>query len=127
MFRPFLLALVTTLLLSPFLAGGQTKLYRVGVIHQGGPYDSAVTVLRAGLKDLGLSERKDYILHVRNTKSDLAAVEEAARELESERIDVLVTITTSVTLKAKQATRDVPIVFYAGTDPVRAGLISNYS
>ncbi len=35
-------------------------------------------------------------------------------------------ITTSVTLAAKRATKNVPIVFYAGTDPVSTGLVESF-
>jgi putative ABC transport system substrate-binding protein len=41
-------------------------------------------------------------------------------------VDLIVTITTTATLAAKSATRSVPIVFYAGTDPVSTGLVESY-
>jgi len=39
---------------------------------------------------------------------------------------VIFSLATSVTLAAKRATASVPIVFYAGTDPVAAGLVPNF-
>jgi hypothetical protein len=53
-------------------------------------------------------------------------VEAAARSLEDERVDVIVAMTTSVTLAAKRATKRVPIVFYASTDPVSTGLVESF-
>ena len=34
----------------------QAKMYRVGVIHEGGPFITAVNGLKDGLKELGLEE-----------------------------------------------------------------------
>ena len=45
--------------------------------------------------------------------------------VEGEKVDLIVSITTSVTLAAKRATKSVPIVFYAGTYPVFSGLVSS--
>src|SRR5437667_12891412 len=83
------------------------KLQRVGVIHGGGHYQLFVDGLRAGLKEAGLVEGKHFVFHVRNTKGSPKEVDVVAKELESEQIDLLVTFTTSVTVRAKRATRNV--------------------
>jgi len=106
---------------------GQPKLQRIGVIHIGGTYEAVVAGFREGLKDLRLEEGKHLVLHVRDTKGSLAAVEPAAKQLVSERVDLLFTVTTSVSIRAKQATKAIPIVFYAGNDPVRAGLVDSFA
>src|SRR4030095_12200136 len=99
---------------------------RVGVVLQGGAYFPAVDGLRAGLKELGLEEGRQILLHVRDGKGDLKSVEAAARSLEEERVDLIYSATTSVTLATKRATRRVPIVFYVGSDPVADGLVETY-
>jgi putative ABC transport system substrate-binding protein len=101
------------------------NLKRIGVIHAGGPYEAVLEGMRAGLKHGGLAEGKHFVLHIRNTKGDLRGVGDAARQLASERVDLLFTITTSVSAAAKKATTDIPIVFYAGNDPVRAELVDS--
>ena len=53
-------------------------------------------------------------------------MEAAARSLEGEKVDLIVTLTTSVTVATKRATKSVPIVFYAGTDPVSTGLVESF-
>jgi putative ABC transport system substrate-binding protein len=63
---------------------------------------------------------------VRDTKGDVTGVEGAARSLEGEKVDLIVAITTSVTLAAKHGTKSVPIVFYVGTDPVSNGLVESF-
>jgi putative ABC transport system substrate-binding protein len=98
----------------------------VGVILQGGPYFAAIDGLRAGLKELGLEEGKQFVLYVRDAKGDLKAVEAAAQSLEVERVDLIYSVGTSVTLAVKRATTNIPIVFYAGTDPVAGGLVASF-
>ena len=105
-------------------AGGVS---RVGVIlyAQSGAYQATVDGLRQGLRELGLEEGRHLVLDVRQARGDVKAVEEAARDLERGDVNLLVTVTTSVTVAAKRATRQVPIVFYAGADPVAAGLVES--
>ena len=55
------------------VAAQQAKVYRVGVIHQGGPYKAVVDGLRDGLRQLGYEEGKQILLEIRDTKSDLKA------------------------------------------------------
>jgi putative ABC transport system substrate-binding protein len=75
---------------------------------------------------LKLEEGKHFILHLRDTRGELKAVEAAASSLETQKMDLICTLATSVTLAAKRATTRVPIVFYAGTDPVSVGLVDNF-
>lgn len=103
------------------------KVYRVGVVLQGGPYYQAINGLRDGLKELGFEEGAQYLLDIRDVKGDLKAVEEAARTLEQENVALIYSIPTSVTLAVKRATVKVPIVFYAGTDPVVVGLVKSFA
>ncbi|MGH7793387.1 MAG: ABC transporter substrate-binding protein [Candidatus Binatia bacterium] len=108
-------------------AGQAAKAYRVGVILQGGPYYAVIDGLRDGLKKLGLEEGKHPILEIRDTKGDLKAVEQVARKLEREKINLLYAITTSVTIAVRRATEDIPIVFCAGADPVAIGLVDSFA
>jgi putative ABC transport system substrate-binding protein len=104
----------------------QTKLHRVGVILPGGAYYAAIDGLREGLKELGLEEGKQYVLEIQDVKGDLKAVEQAARNLEQGKVHLLYTLTSPVTMAAKRATREVPIVFIVGTDPVARGLVESF-
>ena len=104
----------------------QARLYRVGVVLQGGPYSSAVDGLRDGLRGLGLEEGKQFVLHVRDGQGDLKLVEAAAKSLEGEKVDLVVAVTTTVTLATKRVTKSVPIVFYVGADPVSTGLVKSF-
>jgi putative ABC transport system substrate-binding protein len=118
--------LILALFAAPLAAGAQqAHVYRVGVVLQGGPYSAAIDGLRDGLRELGLAEGKQFVLHIRDLKSDLKSAEAASRSLEEEKVDLIYTLATSVTLAAKRATQSVPIVFYAGSDPVSVGLVES--
>jgi ABC-type uncharacterized transport system substrate-binding protein len=122
-----LLVLALGPLIVPYAAGGQTAghVYRVGIILLGGPYHVLVDGLRQGLRELGLEEGKHFVLDIRDRKGDLKGVEEEARDLERGHVDLLYTVNTSITMAAKRATTQVPIVFLAGADPVAAGLVES--
>jgi putative ABC transport system substrate-binding protein len=101
------------------------KVHHIGIVLEGGPYHAAVDGLRDGLKALGFEEGKQYLLDVRDVKGDLGAVGEAARRLEQEHVDLIYAIATGLSVAVQRATTTVPIVFYAGGDPVAAGLVKS--
>jgi hypothetical protein len=78
-------SLLLTVLLPPvfLVEAQQAKVYRVGVIHQGGPYKAVVDGLRDGLRRLGYEEG-NRSSKIRDTKSDPKLVEEAAKTFERE-------------------------------------------
>jgi putative ABC transport system substrate-binding protein len=125
--RGFLCGLTVVTFAAPLAAEAQQpRVYRVGVILQGGPYLGTVDGLRKGLGELGLEEGKQFILHVRQGKGDLKVVEEAAKDLEREKVDLIYSVATSVTLVVKRATKNVPIVFNVGGDPVAFGFVESF-
>jgi putative ABC transport system substrate-binding protein len=105
----------------------QAKVYRVGVILEGGSFSVVVDGLKDGLKELGLAEGKHYVLEIRDLKGDRKTAGEAARGLEQGKVDLIYAVSTSVTVAVKQATRMVPIVFAVGSDPMVAGLVESFA
>jgi putative ABC transport system substrate-binding protein len=105
----------------------QPKVYRVGVITVGGAWYETIDGLRFGLRQLGFEEGKQFILDIRDTKGDVKAAEEAARTLEQEKVNLIYTTSSSVTIAARRATADIPIVFCAGADPVVLGLVESFA
>jgi ABC-type uncharacterized transport system substrate-binding protein len=103
----------------------EVKPPRVGVILHGGPWYAVVDGLRQGLKQLGLVEGKEFVLEIHDTRGDLRTVADTARNLEREKVNLIYTVATSVSLAAKQATQSVPIVFFAGTNPVALNLVES--
>jgi putative tryptophan/tyrosine transport system substrate-binding protein len=105
--------------------GQQVKSKRVGIVLQGGPHRLGVAGLREGLKAAGLEEGAQLSFVIREGGGNLGNITTAAKELEAERVDLIVAFSTSVALAAKQATTNVPIVFAAGSDPVVFGLVDS--
>jgi putative ABC transport system substrate-binding protein len=105
----------------------QADVYRVGVIHQGGPFYVVVDGLKEGLKDLGFEEGKNYVLEIRDAKGDLKSVEDSARRLEREKVNLVYVVTSSATQAVKRATTKIPIVFAVAGDPVAAGLVAGFA
>jgi ABC-type uncharacterized transport system substrate-binding protein len=105
----------------------QAKVYRIGVIFDGGATYAIADGLKDGLRELGFVEGKHYVLEIHDLKGDQKAAEEAARSLEREKVDVIYTVATSVTIAVKRATTEVPIVFAVGSDPVVFGLVKSFA
>ena len=121
--------LLATILLAavPLAEAQQPKVYRVGVLLPGEAWYETIDGLRVGLRELGLLEGKQFIFAIRDMKGDVKAAEEAARNLEQEKVNLIYTTSTNVTIAAKRATTDIPIVFNAGADPVVLGLVESFA
>ena len=124
--RAFLTAVGGSLLASPLAPEAQQpRVYRVGVVLQGGPYLGAVDGLRKGLAELGLQEGREVVLHVRDSRGDLKLAEQAAGDLEREKVELIYAVGITATLAVKRATKDVPIVFVHPSDPIASGIIKS--
>jgi putative tryptophan/tyrosine transport system substrate-binding protein len=123
----FLLTLLFVLAVSIPADAQQTgKIYRVGVIHAGGPFSAVVEGLRDGLKELGYEDGKQVRLEIRDTKGDLSAVKEAAKAFERDKVNLIYVVATVVAVAVKESTSEIPVVFVVGTDPVSSRLIQDF-
>lgn len=104
----------------------QQKVYRIGVLFIGGPWYETVDGLRVGLKEMGLEEGKQFTLAIRDTKGNAKAAEEAAKNFEREKVNLIYALATSVITATKAVTANVPIVFCIGSDPVAMGLVESF-
>jgi putative ABC transport system substrate-binding protein len=124
----FALLIATLALASVHLAQAQqAKIYRVGVILEGGPFYAVVDGLKDGLRELGFEEGKHYLLQIRDLKGVRKAADEAARSLEREKVNLIYVVATSPAIAVKRATAEVPIVFVVGSDPTVAGLVESFA
>jgi putative ABC transport system substrate-binding protein len=113
-----------------FLAQAQqSKVYRVGVILEGGGFYAVVDGLKDGLRALAFEEGKHFQLEIRDLEGDRnpKTAEDAARSLERQKINLIYVVGTSRAIAAKRATTEVPIVFAVGSDPVAAGLVESFA
>jgi putative tryptophan/tyrosine transport system substrate-binding protein len=84
-----------------------------------------VEAFRQGLQDLGYIEGKNILVEYRYIEGKLDRVQSLVAELVQRKIDVLVLVTPSAILAAKQTTKTIPIVIVTTQDPVAAGLVDS--
>jgi putative ABC transport system substrate-binding protein len=108
-------------------AAAQVKVERIGVLHLGGMLATVVDGLRAGLKELGLQESKQFELDIQDLKGDASGAKAAAQTFERDKVKMIFSINATVTTGAMEATKNVPIVFTVGTDPVSLGYIKSFA
>jgi len=129
--RAFITMVGGSFLAAPFAAAAQTprNVPHVGIIHLGGHHQVVVDGLRQGLRELGLEEGQHVVLDIREIEGDsyVQGAEPAARDLESRKINLIYSVTSSVSTAVKRATTQVPIVFYVGVDPVAVGLVESFA
>ena len=99
-----------SLFAAPLVAEAQQagKTYQVGIVHPGGPYYTMIDGLKDGLKELEFEEGRQYVLHLRDVKGDPKALEPAAMTLEQEKVDLIFSLSTSITLAVRRATTRRP-------------------
>jgi putative ABC transport system substrate-binding protein len=100
---------------------------RLGILVQemGRSQTQAIKGLSDELKRIGYQERKNLFLETRNVKGNRAALQPAAGELLTKKVNLIFTTGTSATRAAIAASKDVPIVFVHPSDPIASGLIKS--
>jgi putative tryptophan/tyrosine transport system substrate-binding protein len=103
-----------------------SKIARVGVIIGGTPAAGGhiFEAFRQGLRQLGYVEGQTIALEVRWAEGRYERLPELVAELVRLKVDVLVVGNSPAALAAKNATRTIPIVMFAG-DPVGLGLVAS--
>ena len=125
--------ILAVLLVSSVLPGStgaaeRARPIRIGALTISWGPTPGIVGLRDGLLALGYREDEDFVLGVRFTQGDIAALPVAARELVQLGVDILFTaVGDEVTKAAQRATTRIPIVFSGGNDPVGAGLVKSFA
>jgi putative tryptophan/tyrosine transport system substrate-binding protein len=128
--RIFLMAMVlgSSGLLTRFAgAAERAGPIRIGTLNDSwGPTPRDVG-LRDGLLALGYRENEHFVIGVRFTRGDMAALSTAARELVQYGVDLIFVTQANPAKAAQMATPRIPIVFAGGGDPVGLGLIQSFA
>ncbi len=74
-----------------------------------------------GLKDEGFEVEEAF----KNASGDISLTNQIPKSLESEKVDLIYAIATPAAQGAKNAVKDIPIIFNAVTDPVSANLVDS--
>ena len=129
-----LVLLVVPVLLNGGLRGGSALAKQrrspllIGVLTESWGPTPDVAALRDGLQEIGYRENEHFVIGVRFTQGDPAALSVAARELVQLGADILVTSGGGHVVKAAQAaTSRLPIIFIGSTDPVALGLVKTFN
>ena len=112
----------------PLAVRAQQAMPVLGFLHSQSP-ESFVEPLRGfrqGLKEAGFVEGENLTIEYRWANNQLDRMPALAAELVRRRVAVITTAGgTSSSLAAKAATTTIPVVFVAGDDPVRLGLVAS--
>jgi putative ABC transport system substrate-binding protein len=87
------------------------------------PYQSFLQ----GLRDHGYVEGRNVVIEYRSAEGKIERLPALAAELVGLKVDVIVAAVTVAALAAQQATRTIPIVFGAVSDPVATGLVTSFA
>lgn len=77
--------------------------------------------IRAGLREAGLVEGRDYTIRVRNAQGDMPTLSTLVDAALSDGTDMIMTLSTPTLQAAMQKARDVPIIFTFVADAIAAG------
>ena len=113
--------------LAPLAQQQPARVARIGFLipAYASSYASRVEALRAGLRDLGYVEGKNFAIEFRWADGKYERLPGLAVELVRLKVDVIVTGGTPGTRAAKQATAEIPIVMAVSGDAVATGLIAS--
>ena len=104
------------------------KVYEIGIsqIVQHPALDLAKDGFIEGLKEKGFEEGKNIKIDYQNAQGDSPTSQTIAQKFASEKKDLILAIATTSVQAAYNATKEIPIVFTAVTDPVEAGIAKGW-
>lgn len=100
------------------------KVFKIGISQfvEHPALDGARQGFIDGLKEAGFEEGKNMEIILENAQADFPTTQTIANNLVRENVDLILAIATPSAQSAANATKDIPILITAVTDPVEAGL-----
>ena len=113
----------------PFAAHGEQRAFPViGLLSSRSPAVDTpiIAVIRQGLNETGFVEGRNVALDYRWAEGQYDRLAGLATDLVRQQVTVIVAMGGDLpALAAKAATATIPIVFAAGADPIRSGLVTS--
>ncbi len=108
-------------------AQAPAKLPRVVTVTFGSPYNARARAeaFRKGMLELGYEDGKNVRLEWRSANGQADIMAELAARLSREKVDVIVSSSTTTALALAQATKTIPIVMATSEEPVANGFVKS--
>jgi putative ABC transport system substrate-binding protein len=97
----------------------------IGVLAPVSQNEELLRGFRQGLKEAGFVEGENVSILYRSAENQMDRLPALADDLARRRVTVIVALGQSSTFAVKAATTTIPIVFVAGEDPARLGLVAS--
>ena len=101
----------------------------IGVLQymEHGALDAAYEGFIAGLAEEGYIEGENIKIDLKNAHGNLTTAQTIANQYVSDDVDMMFAIATQAVQSAYNATKDIPILMTAVTDPVEAGVVKDWN
>ena len=109
-------------------SGKDDEIYKIGInqIVQHSALDSAREGFIDGLKEKGYVDGENIEIDYENAQGDVSIAQTISKQFVNNEVDMIFAISTSSAQSAYNATKEIPIVFTAVTDPVAAGIANSF-
>lgn len=119
--------LLSTVFVLSFAGCNKKKVFVIGMVNVNPGLEAVVAGFKAGLAKSGFVEGKNvrYVYKTPGNNSD--QIDAALKDLLAQKVDLLLTVTTHVTQRAKLAVKDgkTPVVFAPVFSPVESGIVDS--
>jgi len=101
------------------------QVHRIGFLSPNSELSARDRTFVQGLRELGYVDGKNILIEYRFAGGKFKQLPALASELVRLKVDVIVAGVTQASLAAKTATRTIPVVMLAVSDPVASGLVES--
>lgn len=110
------------------LAQKPNRVWRIGVLMESAPtgYVMALDAFKLGMRELGYVEGRDYVIEPRAALGDMTRLRALVAELVALKVDLIIPTATPSAIAARNATREIPILFATVGNPVASGLTASF-
>jgi putative ABC transport system substrate-binding protein len=119
--------LIGLMLLMMIVACGKKDVTTIGItqIVEHPALDGAREGFIKALEDNGYKDGQNIAINYQNAQGDMSIAQSIANEFVADQVDMILAIATPTAQAAYNATKDIPILITAVTDPVSAGLVKD--